>query len=198
VILAPRVSWGGAGAGAAPGSAAICPHCHVQNEQLWTESGGRGGGRGGGGGGGGVGGGEGGGGGGGGISTGLASAAATRDVHHTQNVHDRVMAILAPPRRGEGAIPARPRRRAGKNGGASGYNIPGGGGGGGGANAGAYGSTEAPSDGGGAMGLSRSAPAASGGDGISLMRRAMGGGGQGLTLVHFSAQRKRFCGVRGT
>lgn len=148
LVLAPRARWSGAGAAAAPGAAALCPHCHVQNEQLWVESVSSGGTGGTGGGGGGV-----------------------RDVRSTLSRFDRIAFILGPRRHGGGdkAVPARPRRRAGKNG-ASGYVIPPGG------NApgaeGAHG--EAPwrddgGGGGGGTGLSRSAPAA------SSLHSAMGG-----------------------
>lgn len=143
LVLAPRSRWSGAGAAAAPGTAALCPHCHVQNEQLWVESmssgGGGGGGRG------------------------------ARDVKSTLSQFDRIMSILGPRRQGgsDKAVPARPRRRAGKNG-VSGYFIPPGGDAPGAD--GAHG--EAPSrdgSGGGGTGLSRSAPAA------SSLHSAMGG-----------------------
>ena len=40
LILAPRARWTGSGADAPPGAATLCPHCHVQHEQLWAERGG--------------------------------------------------------------------------------------------------------------------------------------------------------------
>jgi hypothetical protein len=89
LVLAPvRSTWAGAGAGAPPNAAQLCPHCHVQNEQLWFESGSN-------------------------ASTASNALASVRD---TMRNFDRIMGILAPPRSSgtRGAAASRPRRRAGK------------------------------------------------------------------------------------
>ena len=89
LVLAPvRSKWTGAGAGAPPDAAQLCPHCHVQNEQLWFESG----------------------------SNASTASNALASVRHTMRDLDRIMGILAPPRSsgGRGAAASRPRRRAGK------------------------------------------------------------------------------------
>ena len=89
LVLAPvRSKWTGAGAGAPPNAAQLCPHCHVQNEQLWFESGSN-------------------------ASTASNALASVRD---TMRNFDRIMGILAPPRSSgtRGAAASRPRRRAGK------------------------------------------------------------------------------------
>ena len=71
LVLAPvRSTWAGAGAGAPPNAAQLCPHCHVQNEQLWFESGSN-------------------------ASTASNALASVRD---TMRNFDRIMGILAPPR----------------------------------------------------------------------------------------------------
>ena len=89
LVLAPvRSKWAGAGAGAPPNAAQLCPHCHVQNEQLWFESG----------------------------SDASTASDALASVRNTVRDFDRIMGILAPPRSSaaRGAAASRPRRRAGK------------------------------------------------------------------------------------
>ena len=88
LVLAPvRSTWAGAGAGAPPNAAQLCPHCHVQNEQLWFESGSN-------------------------ASTASNALASVRDT--VRNL-DRIMGILAPARAsGARDLTSRPRRRAGK------------------------------------------------------------------------------------
>lgn len=88
LVLAPvRSKWAGAGARAPPNAAQLCPHCHVQNEQLWFESGSN-------------------------ASTASNALASVRDT--VRNL-DRIMGILAPARAsGARDATSRPRRRAGK------------------------------------------------------------------------------------
>ena len=93
LILAPRARWTGSGADAPPGAATLCPHCHVQNEQLWAERG---------------------------VAE-AADAGPLDSVRRTMNQFDRIMSILAPRHRGGGGdrvdrAVSRPRRRAAKNG----------------------------------------------------------------------------------
>jgi len=92
LILAPRARWTGSGAEAPHGAATLCPHCHVQNEQLWAERG-----------------------------VAAAAASPLDSVRRTMNQFDRIMSILAPRHRGGGGdrvdrAVSRPRRRAAKNG----------------------------------------------------------------------------------
>ena len=88
LVLAPvRSKWAGAGSNAPPNAAQLCPHCHVQNEQLWFESGSN-------------------------ASTASNALASVRDT--VRNL-DRIMGILAPARAsGARDLTSRPRRRAGK------------------------------------------------------------------------------------
>ena len=91
LILAPRARWTGSGAEAPHGAATLCPHCHVQNEQLWAERG-----------------------------VAAAAAGPLDSVRRTMHQFDRIMSILAPRHRGGGdrvdRAVSRPRRRAAKNG----------------------------------------------------------------------------------
>ena len=66
LVLAPRSLWSGAGANAETNNAQLCPHCHIQNEQLWSESG---------------------------VSDGVSNLASVRD---TMRNFDRIMTLLAP------------------------------------------------------------------------------------------------------
>jgi len=87
LVLAPRSLWSGAGANAPPNTAQLCSHCHVQNEQLWGESGSV-------------------------VSDRGSNLASVRD---TMRNFDRIMHLLAPGTKAR-PQPGRPRRRAGKHG----------------------------------------------------------------------------------
>jgi hypothetical protein len=148
VLVTSRARWRGAGARAT--SAQLCPHCHLSNEQFHHES--------------------------------SARAPPRQDVHSTLSKFDRIMSILAPRRAGGGgaaakydnAPTARPRRRAGKGSRQVRTNDA--------ANEQDDDDDADDDDATGAssslatLSLSRSAPASSGGDGASLLHRAMASG----------------------
>lgn len=92
LVLAPtRDAWRGVGARATPGAATLCPHCHVQNEQLHAEQ----------------------------ISCAAASSdpfalGASVAVRRTLTRFERIMGVLSHGSHGSRRAPPRARRRKGR------------------------------------------------------------------------------------